>query len=167
VVLIRILNPVDAPQFREERLESLRGADADFFTASREEEEARQAESWKKICTQSSERVFVGAFLEDRLVGFSGARLWEQDGAGMTVYWGPTYVTSAHRQCGVMSSLYDARLEWSRRHGYCKAYFVIRKGNTTSFDFYVERHAECCGGEPRMFGGNLVAAWHCIRCLAD
>lgn len=127
-IIYRCLQAKNAKAYRNIRTRALTGADRHYFTADPEKELARSLHEWRAVCTQTCDRVIVGAFEGKNLVGIMSAMHREED-APDTIYYGSTYVLPEFRNGDVAKKLVANRDRWSKDRGYTRAVFTIREGN--------------------------------------
>ncbi len=162
--IIRRLEPEDAPNYRDLRLEALERA-PEAFGDSLEEAAERSDSFWRKAL--SGERAFFGAFIGDRLVATAN---FLQETAIKLSHRGlllGVYVTPDARGKGLASALTDTVLDHARTRVE-QVHLHVGTANHGARKIYEKAGLQLCGTTPRslLVGGQYIDE-HEMVCFFD
>jgi RimJ/RimL family protein N-acetyltransferase len=112
-MLIRNLTPQDAARYQSLRLQGLTECPT-AFASSVEEEIHTPIETLAARMAPQADRVRIGAFIDDELVGMAGLKREDMKKLAHKAYiWG-VYVAPAHRQKGIAAKLLAHTLSYAQ-----------------------------------------------------
>ncbi len=131
-VCFRPLRASDAREYQRVRLKALHSGDGRFFAADVKAEDRRTLADWRAVCKETHDRVIMGVFDKNALVGTMSVCLWEQD--RNLAYKHSAYVSPGYRSednGGDISKILDSNREaWARKHRCREIVLGIRADNT-------------------------------------
>jgi len=131
-IALRALAPEDWRALRALRLHALATEPGVFFRHY-DEEVGLTDEAWIELATGDDTRCVFGLFDGEQLIGISAVYTDRDDPTGATAGLGMSYVLPAYRRRGLVSRLYEARLDWVRaRPRFARAAVGHRSSNDAS-----------------------------------
>ncbi|WP_250482488.1 GNAT family N-acetyltransferase [Caballeronia sp. GACF5] len=154
-MLIRLLNPNDAPSFQSLRLRALRDAPTSF-SSSYEEEVERSIDAVRNQLATRDDRGIFGALDGERLIGVAGlGRENLQKLSHKAFLWG-VYVAPEMRGSGISRRLIASALDFAKSVPGVTQVNLTANANSTAairvyaslgfYEFGLERHSLMVGG---------------------
>ena len=125
---VRKLMPADWKFFKAMRLEAAKNEPNVFVRPHAEEAQTNDAEWQARL--KDANRLYLGLFDHNEMVGLSGIALHSHDPSiGVMV---ASYICKNHRGNGLSNLFYEARLDWALRKGLRKLIVSHHKDNIPS-----------------------------------
>jgi len=137
-ITIRALDSTEWAVFRDFRLQALKAAPG-VFGSSYETEATRTSEEWRDTVTGPGHQVF-GLFDGEHLIGITAAFTWREDPSGETALLAMSFILPEYRGRGLSRLLYEARLDWIRKHAQFKRAVVFHRQSNEASRRANERH---------------------------
>jgi RimJ/RimL family protein N-acetyltransferase len=137
-ITIRALDSTEWVAFRDFRLQALKSAPG-VFGSSYESEVTRTAEEWQDTVTGPGHQVF-GLFDGKHLIGITAAFTWREDPSGETALLAMSFILPEYRGRRLSRLLYQARLDWIRKHSEFKRAVVFHRRSNEASRRANERH---------------------------
>lgn len=161
----RALQADDGEQLKALRQMAIKNDVVFSFTVDLQVECKRSIAEWTEMATETSTKVFFGAFHNGLLIGMVGAKPWAKGSDPKVAHWFSTYLCPEYRKLGIAQRLYQMREHWTINHGFKTAIFSLHAENERAISIHNAQGAKEISRELIRFGENnqekAFALWYC------
>lgn len=138
-ITIRLLEAQDWELFRAIRLEAL-AESPQFFGSSYAQENQFTEQQWQERVYQHNRTAHFGLFRGENIIGLTGIVLDRDDPAGRTALLIASYIQPAYRRRGLSDLLYQARIDWAKKHPSIDKIVVSHRSDNVASQHANQRH---------------------------
>ena len=139
-VTIRLFQPDEAALYKKIRLLAL-ATDPNVFGSNLAKEEAHPDTHWREGLADPDTVAIFGVFHDAEMIGMTGIALLRDDPA-TAKRWG-SWLIPVWRRRGLSVPMYEARLDWARRHQTVRRVIVSHRESNTASRAANQKHGFC------------------------